>query len=561
MKKETEKEIKDGLKENLTAPEVEEEAVVPFNPEEIRLKFEKASEERRAKEKIKNRRNLIFGFSITLLLCLFMTFVTIRVWIVLEERQQEIAASLTAEALAKKYQNAENLILTGKPEEALLLYKEIKKIDPSYKDIDQKIETAEQYIEAMLLYEEGVQFMNAGDFNKALETFSLVEQLYPDYKDAPALIQKIKGDKEIARLKMEIKKAYDNEDWESVISYYEAIQAIDPFIELPELKDILFTSYRNLIIALASRTDLTLEEIEIADDYYRKAIALVPQDKDYAEEREELKKIAIERLANKYYLYALSLIESSDYSYKGLKESVRILKKADNIGSDSPIIMAEIDKAQLFLTSYDDLLQYNWDGAISKLETLIHKDENYADGRAKYFLYEAYSARGDELLLYADFEGAFIDFQKAELIAWSDKENPLRLFQIQIRIAAVLNSLGEIDEAAEYYNYAFESLGYERKLLDPNEQELLTTLIEANKSYQQGDAVEAINLYESAMKQQGLIFDETTVSVKQDDTLANIAFLNGSTLEKLQSVNNIGESLIISTDQELVVHFLQGTDQ
>ncbi|MFM8425833.1 MAG: hypothetical protein ACKOBL_11715, partial [Chloroflexota bacterium] len=64
MKKETEKEIKDGLKENLTAPEVEEEAVVPFNPEEIRLKFEKASEERRAKEKIKNRRNLIFGFSI-----------------------------------------------------------------------------------------------------------------------------------------------------------------------------------------------------------------------------------------------------------------------------------------------------------------------------------------------------------------------------------------------------------------------------------------------------------------------------------------------------------------
>ena len=541
--------------------EIEEGTVAPFNPEEIRLKFEQASEEQRLKEKIKNRRQLVLGLFITLLICFFMTFITIKVWTALTERQLAITAAHTAEALANKYQNAETYILTGKPEEALILYKEIKQIDPFYKDIDLKIETAENYIEAIALYEQGVQSMKAGDFNAALETFSLVEQLYPDYRDTRELIQKIEQDKRITILIKEIEKSYAKEDWKGVIDNYESIQAIDPFIELPELKNILFNSYRNLIINLASRTDLTLEEIEIADDYYRKAIALVPQDKEYAEEREELKKIAIERLANKYYLYALSLIESSDYSYKGLKESVRILKKADNIGSDSPIIVAEIDKAQLFLTSYDDLLQNNWTGAISKLETLLHKDENYADGRAKYFLYEAYTARGDNLLAYADFEGAFIDYQKAELIAWSDKANPIRLFQIQIRVAAVLNILGEINESSEYYNYAFESLDYENKLTNPDEQELLKIITEADKSYQQNKATEAINLYETAVEKQELIFDQTTISVKQDETLINIAFLQGSTLEYLQSANNIKGAMIINLDQELFVPFLQRTGQ
>ena len=102
-----------------------------------------------------------------------MTLVTIRVWTVIQERQLAIAASLTAEALANKYQNAENLMLTGKPEEALILYNEIKQVDPSYKDIEQKIDSAEQYIEAMALYEQGVQFMNAENYSDALETFSM----------------------------------------------------------------------------------------------------------------------------------------------------------------------------------------------------------------------------------------------------------------------------------------------------------------------------------------------------------------------------------------------------
>jgi tetratricopeptide (TPR) repeat protein len=561
MKKETANEQKERPNAPPTNSELEEGAVMPFDPEDIRLKFEEANEERISKEKIKNRRKLFLGAFITLIICLSITLVTIRVWTVIQERQLAITASLTAEALANKYQSAENLMLTGKPEEALILYNEIKQVDPSYKDVNQKIDSAEKYIEAITLYEQGVQLMNTGKYSDALETFSMVEQLYPDYKNTRELIQKIEQDKEVAFLIKEIEKTYAEEDWEGVIHNYEAIQAIDPFMELPELKDILFNSYRNLIIALASRPNLTLEEIETADDYYRKAIALVPQDKDYAEEREELKAIAIERLANKYYLYALSLIESSDYSYKGLRESVRILKKADNIGSESPIIMAEIEKAELFLTSYDDLLENNWDDAISKLETLLRKDENYADGRAKYFLYEAYTARGDNLFAYADFEGAFVDYQKAELIAWSDKENILRLFQIQVRIAAILKILDEINESAEYYNYAFERLDYEGKLTDPDEQEVLKIIAEANKSFQQGDAVEAINLYETAMEQQEKIYDQTTILVKQDDTLLNIAFVQGSTLERLRAANNIGESMVISIDQELLVSLLRATGQ
>ena len=552
MEENSENKEKEQGNKILTDP-VNEAAEHSYDYEDIRSKFAQSSSEQVSREKIRKLLRWLTGILGVIVLCGLLVFALVQGVKVYQNNQAAIAATQLAEALAVKIQNADNFMVMGNPAEALSIYEEVKQIDPAYPDVDERIKEAENFIEAVELYQKGMQFLDAEDYDQALETFFMVEQLRHDYLDTLELIQQLEQDKEIAGLIAEIKDNYASENWKGVIQNYEAILEIDPFIELPELKEIIFKSYRNEIIALSMRNDLTLEEIEVAEDYYRKAIALVPQDKEYSKDREELKKIAAEIIANKYFLDALLMLEESNYSYEGLRKAVPVLKKAQNFSGDSFLIRTEIEKAELFLGAYDNLLRLNWAGAIDKLEVLLRKDKNYADGRARYFLYEAYISRGDMLNNYSDFENAFLDYQEAEKIAWSEEENPLRLFQAQLRVAEILGKLNKVDGSAEYYNFAFNKLDYENVLTNSEDQELLETLRKANEAFVEGSFVEAVNLYETAVAQQQVLFDQKTISVKQGDILLIIAFEQGVTIEYLRSLNTFGKIMVFDNDQDIFV--------
>lgn len=520
---------------------------------EVRLKLQKISQQQRAEEYRKQRQR--WGLRALAIVALVLVILILFAWTSnkLTQNRLEQEAALTAQSLDAKFQTAESLMRAGKPEDALRLYNEIQQVDPSYKGIDLKIQSAGQIMAVEELYQQGMQAIKEGKSDKALEILLQVEESRPKYKDTPQLIEKIEQEQQIASLIKGIQSSYSQQDWAGVVHAYEAIEAIDPFIQLPELKNMLFTSYRYLIVEIAGSGDASLKDLETAERYYSNALALFPQNKEYAKEREELQKVAAKLLANKFYLQAIDLLESTNYSAEGLQESIRILTKANNIGSDSPAIQAEIEKAQLFLNSYNSLLQRKWDDAISGLERLHRKEENYAEGRVKYLLYEAYIARGDALFTYADFGGAFADYQEAEKFAWSDEENILRLFQIELRIAASLQKLGRAKDAAEFYHYAFELLGYPNRLTAPEEQDLLSTLDQAELAYKKGDDWEAVRLYEIAMAQKEKLYNYKTVAVIRGDTLVNIAFDYDCTIESLRAVNQFGEGLIISKNQEILV--------
>jgi tetratricopeptide (TPR) repeat protein len=470
-------------------------------------------------------------------------------------------ATLTAQSLAAKNQTADTFMKAGKPEEALSLYNEIQQADPSYSGIDQKIQSANQSITVENLYQQGLQSIKNGNNDQALATLQQVDALHPKYKDTPQLIQSIQQQQQVASLVADIHSAYAQGNSAGVIHDYEAIQAIDPSFQMPELNEILFNSYENLIVDIASNKDATLSDIETANNYYRNALALSPQTQDYAKKRDELQKIASGLLANKYYLQGIDLLKSSNYSIDGAQQAIIILMKASNNGSDSPVIQAEIEKAKLFAASYNSLLQSKWDASITGFELLHRREENYASGRVKYFLYESYIARGDLLFANADFQGAFSDYQEAEKYAWGDEGNLLRLFQIETRIGAVLNRLGRAKESAQFYNYIFGRLNYQSRLTNPDEADLLNTLTQADLAFKNGDDAGAVRLYETAMKQKQKFYSYKTVSANQGDTLANIAFENGTTLEGLRNANQFGESTTITTDQEISIPVIAAIGQ
>lgn len=532
---------------------------------EVRLKQQKIRQQQEVEDYHKKRRSL--GLRILAITALSLAVLILSVWAVnvyrANQTQARLAheAALLAQSLAAKLQTADSFMRAGKPAEALPLYTEIQRIDPSYKDINEKIQMAKQDIAVEDLYQQGTQAIQDGKSDNALEILLKVEELHPKYKDTLQLIQKLEQEQQIASLVKEIHDAYAREDWTGVIQSYEVIQAIDPFIQIPELKAELFISYRNLIVDIAGRENATLDDIGNAEKYYRNALALFPQNKEYASERDEIQKIAVELLANKYYLYGISLLESTNYSIDGLSESIRILTKANSIGSSSPVIKGEIDKAQLFLDSYSNLLKLKWDAAISGFEKLRRKEENYAHGKVKYLLYEAYIARGDSLFAFADFAGASLDYQEAEKFAFSDGGNILRLFQIEVRIAASFHKLGQVNESVEFYHYAFSRLGYKNRLTSPEEKDLLNTINQAFLAYDKGDKLESITLYEIAVEQQVKLYDHIKVAVKRGDTLADIAFRYGCTFESLRVANELGESLTIVQDQEILVPVIPASTQ
>jgi tetratricopeptide (TPR) repeat protein len=532
---------------------------------EVRLKLQGVVQQYQSEENRKERRRISTRvFLLTALGLSVVIFIGLTAYAYQKKQTQARLAqeaALLEQSLAEKYQTAESFMRVDKPEEALRLYGEIQQISPSYKDIDEKIEQTKQSMAMEEIYQQGIQAIQAGKSAEALEFLLKVEELHPKYKDTLKLLEKIEQEQKIAALVEEIQELYLIEDWTGVIRAHEAIRSIDPFYKITDLKDILFVSYRNVIVDIAGRGDVTVEEIELAEKYYRIALSIFPQNKEYVGERQELQKVAVELLANKYYLHAITMLQSSNYSAEGLQELIRILTKAGNIGTSSPAIKVEIEKSQLFLNSYDNLLQRKWDNAISGFEIVRRKDENFANGRLKYLLYESYTARGDLLFAYADFKGASVDYQEAEKFVWSSEENMLRLFQIQTRTAAALHKLGQVEESVEFYHYAFERLGYKKKLTGTKGRDLLNTINQAELAYKNSDNWEAIRLYEIAVGQVDVLYDHVTVAVEQGDTLADIAFKYGSTIESLRAANDLGEIMIIGKDQEILVPFISNASQ
>jgi hypothetical protein len=102
----------------------------------------------------------------------------------------------------------------------------------------------------------------------------------------------------------------------------------------------------------------------------------------------------------------------------------------------------------------------------------------------------------------------------------------------------------------------FQQLGYQNRLNGSGEQELLTTLVQADQAYNTDDDLGAIRFYEIGMQQAQMLYDQKTITVNQGDTLPNIAFQNGTTVARLRAVNQFGEGMIILKDQELIIPVL-----
>jgi tetratricopeptide (TPR) repeat protein len=222
---------------------------------------------------------------------------------------------------------------------------------------------------------------------------------------------------------------------------------------------------------------------------------------------------------------------------------------------------AEIQKVQTFIDAYDALVHGGWDKAITGFESIYKRDPSFAAGRVRVFLYEAYTARGDLLLASGNFGAAFSDYQAAEKAAFADDSDVLRIFQIEIRVASILKRMGQYEQSAEYFHFAFQKMDYEGRLMGPGQQDLLQALQAADSAYNAGDKLKAGALYEATLDQTQEFYVTNKIAAMQGDTLPNLAFENGTTIWSLRSANDLGDRLILSRSQELLAPVLSPVEK
>ena len=472
------------------------------------------------------------------------------------ERERE-ARLLQMDAI---YENAENYLQAGKWQAALDLYQELNdtypellKDNPDFEDLPLRIEEAETMVAIDEKYQQGVSLFNDGDNEGALAILYDVQKEFPQYKNSVLLINRIENTIEIAQLFEDAKSAFAVEDYARVVENYDTIMSIDSGTDASEIDEELFFSYMNLIIQTADRPDATIEDIEIAESYYYAALAIFPQSAEHAQERDELDKITRNLLANKYYIFALELIEADNFSINSFEEALKILVKANNLGP-SPAIANEISNISLFVSAVDDMNNKRWEEAINELNSLLRADENYADGFVNYMLYEANIIRGDIFYTYGENTYANDSYNSAAIIAYGDNGNTLMLFETLVKSAYALERLDSLPEAANYLHSACTAVNFADKV--SGDPEILAKYNQAEYAFQTRSYYDAVNFYKEALEGTTLIYEIKTIQVQRNDSLLHIAFEYGSTISSIIELNQLGDSLVVRTDGELLIPVL-----
>jgi tetratricopeptide (TPR) repeat protein len=215
--------------------------------------------------------------------------------------------------------------------------------------------------------------------------------------------------------------------------------------------------------------------------YFRKALALRPQDPLLEKEREQVRQKFAANLSSSYVQSAQEALKNQADSIEALKTAEKYFQKALDVQKDNEKVQVQFQLVQVYLQAQEDFTKGLWDQVIKALEEVYLKDPDYALGTARQTLYEAYIARGQNSMTAAKYRLALEDFERGAVLAEESSAPLLRVFNAQTKIAWAQGSLGNYEEAAQIFRNVFDSLS----LVDSglNQDEKLMALLAKSDKY------------------------------------------------------------------------------
>jgi tetratricopeptide (TPR) repeat protein len=299
--------------------------------------------------------------------------------------------------------------------------------------------------------------------------------------------------------------------------------------------------------------NVSIEEIETAEQYYRKAVALIPQSRTYANERENLQEVSSNLLQLKYSQTAVDMLADSDQTLATVKKAVSYLSKAANISPENQALQSDLANAKIYQAAFQDFLNQSWARVITNLENIVLTDPGFAGDKIPTMLFESYNALGQQYHAAGFYQDAIINYEQAELIVWEDT-NLMRLFQVQLNLGETYGKLEDYENAVSYYLYAFNMLSESSNVdLAP----VASLIAEANNRNVLGDYVTAYNSIQTALESVDQIYMMDELAVVDGVCLAFFAADHQSTLDAIIEANDLSDVMVINVGRTILVPSLQ----
>ncbi|MCK5314665.1 MAG: hypothetical protein KAJ53_06055, partial [Anaerolineales bacterium] len=288
--------------------------------------------------------------------------------------------------LAVKFRNAQDLLQAGKPGEAKTLLEEVAAANPGYPGLEEELAQTEMKIVLETKYNEAMGLINLNNMSGALDILVEIEAEEPFYRDVSLRISEIKSQSLIGDILTQADRAYEAEEWATAASKYETVRALDPSYEPNVIDERLFNAYINAAQEAVSEDTESLEAINIAEEYFRKALALRPQNPEIMFKRQLVRETVKSRLFRSYVNAAqLALTEQAD-SLEALANAETYFNKALELRPDDPEVITQQALAESYLRAQDYFGQGRWADVISELEYVYAEDRDYAAGTARQTL-------------------------------------------------------------------------------------------------------------------------------------------------------------------------------
>jgi tetratricopeptide (TPR) repeat protein len=347
-------------------------------------------------------------------------------------------------------------------------------------------------------YQTALNLITENNNSEALVILNEIDSEKPGMWDVSQQIDSIETSFQIVKYIEEGNAAYQVEKWDQVISAYENALMLDPELDDPLITEQLLRGYLNRIISMLENENTSIEDIKDAEAYYRRAVAMAPQGKAFASQRGNLQKASSNLLELKFTQMAKANLVDKNQTVTSVAEAVSYMRKASNIEPENTALNLDLKNAEYYQIGFKNFIGMNWKQAITNLEQISSVDSNYANGNASLLLFTAYYELGKQYSSVGLYLDAINKLEQAEILAWHDSGNLIKLFQVQVILGDTFGKLNDYENAVSYYQYALNAIQVNKRLT--NSPAIATKLAEANVLATYGNYEDAFKAFQEVLK-------------------------------------------------------------
>lgn len=450
---------------------------------------------------------------------------------------------------------AEQLLLAGQPQPAAEIIERIRTINPEFVNLPELISLTDDLLRLEANYQTALNLITENNNNEALVILNEIEAEKPGMWDVSQQIASIETSFQITEYIEEGDAAYQVENWDQVISAYENALILDPELDDPLMTEQLLRGYLNRIISMLENENTSIEDIKNAEAYYRRAVAMTSQNKAFASERGNLQKASSNLLELKFTQIAKANLEDKNQTGTSVAEAVSYMRKASNIKPENTALNLDLKNAEYYQIAFKKFIEMDWEQTITNLNQISSVNSNYANGNASLLLFDAYYELGKQYSSVGLYLDAINKLEQAEILAWHDSGNLIKLFQIQVILGDTFGKLNDYENAVSYYQYALNAIQVNKRLT--NFPAIATKLAEANVLAAYGNYEDASKAFQEGLKGIDVVYSVSEIEIGDGVCLAFFANENLSTVEAVLEANNLPKSMAITSGRKLKVPMIE----